>query len=76
MKKNFKIFWRYNGPSSQVVDFQFRIRKFEAYLCVNFDIIIASMDGRGTDANGDKFMKSIAKKLGELETIDQIALAK
>lgn len=34
------------------------------------------MDGRGTDANGDKFMKSIAKKLGELETIDQIALAK
>lgn len=34
------------------------------------------MDGRGTDSNGDKFMKSVANRLGELETIDQIALAK
>lgn len=59
-----------------MVDFQFRIRKFEAYLCVNFEIIIASMDGRGTDSNGDKFMKTVANRLGELETIDQIALAK
>ncbi|CAF0793607.1 unnamed protein product [Brachionus calyciflorus] len=65
----------YNGPTSQVVDYQFRIRKFETYLCVNYGIIIATIDGRGTDSNGDKFMKAVSKRLGELETLDQIALA-
>jgi dipeptidyl-peptidase-4 len=68
--------FRYNGPSSQVVDFQFRIRKFESYLCTNFGFIIAVMDGRGTDANGDKFLKAISKRLGEVETEDQIALVR
>ena len=34
------------------------------------------MDGRGTDNNGDKFMKSVYRRLGEYETIDQISLAK
>lgn len=66
----------YNGPSSQIVDFQFRIRKFEAFLSVNLGVIVAAIDGRGTDSNGDKFMKMVAKKLGEYETLDQIALAK
>lgn len=70
-----KIF-SYNGPASQIVDYQFRIRKFETFLCVNFGIIIATMDGRGTDSNGDRFMKVVYRKLGELETQDQISLAK
>ncbi len=73
---NVKQFYRYNGPSSQTVDFQFRIRKLETFLCVNFGIIIALIDGRGTDANGDSYMKTVYKKLGELETKDQVALVK
>lgn len=58
-----------------MVDFQFRIRKFESYLCVNYGIIVAVVDGRGTDANGDKFLKSVYKQLGKLESQDQISLA-
>ena len=68
--------YRYNGPSSKSFDFQFRIRKFETFLAVNFGVIVAVLDGRGTDANGDKFMKAVAKNLGELEMLDQLALAR
>lgn len=66
----------YNGPASQTVDFQFRIRKFETFLCINFGVIVVVMDGRGTDANGDKYLKAVSKRLGEVESEDQITLAK
>jgi len=65
----------YNGPTTQQVDFQFRIRKFESYLSVNYNIIVAVIDGRGTDANGDRYMKAVYKQLGKLESQDQITLA-
>ncbi len=52
------------------------MRKYETFLSVNFGVIVALLDGRGTDANGDRFMKSVARRLGELETQDQISLAK
>jgi hypothetical protein len=67
---------RYNAPTSQLVDFQFRIRKYEVFICTTFSTIIAVMDGRGTDNNGDKYMKSVYRRLGEFETQDQITLAK
>ena len=70
------IFDRYNGPESQLVDYQFRIRKFESYIAVNYNVIVAIVDGRGTSANGEKFEKAVYKQLGKLETIDQIELAK
>lgn len=70
------LIYVYNGPSSQTVDYQFRIRKFESYLCINYGIVIAILDGRGTDGQGDKFLKAVSKKLGQLETNDQIELAK
>jgi dipeptidyl aminopeptidase/acylaminoacyl peptidase len=69
------LVYTYNGPTSQTVDFQFRIRKFETFVAVNFGVIVAIMDGRGTDSNGDKFMKSVAKNLGDLEMLDQLELA-
>jgi dipeptidyl-peptidase-4 len=65
----------YNGPDSQMVDYQFRIRKYESYLSVNFNVIIAIMDGRGTTANGEKFKKAVYKQLGKLEATDQVLLA-
>jgi dipeptidyl aminopeptidase/acylaminoacyl peptidase len=45
-------------------------------LCLNYNIVIALLDGRGTDGNGENYMKSIYKRLGELETLDQFNLAK
>lgn len=69
---NFKS---YGGPESQQVNYRFRVRTLETYLCVNFGIIIAVLDGRGTGYNGDAFAKVIYKKLGEFETQDQITLA-
>ncbi len=59
-----------------MVDFQYRIRRLESFLCTNLRIIVAIMDGRGTDDNGDSFAKSIYGKLGKLETADQQALAR
>lgn len=44
-------------------------------MCVNYGIIIAVVDGRGTDANGDQYMKAVYKQLGKLESQDQISLA-
>lgn len=69
------LIYVYNGPSTQQVDFQFRIRKFESYLCVNYNVIVAVIDGRGTDSNGDAYMKAVYKHLGKLESQDQISLA-
>lgn len=68
------LIYVYNGPSSQIVDYQFRVRKFETFLCTNFGVIVATMDGRGTDANGDRFLKIVSKRLGEIETQDQLSL--
>jgi dipeptidyl aminopeptidase/acylaminoacyl peptidase len=66
----------YNGPSSQVVDYKFRVRQLESFICVNFDVIVAVIDGRGTDNNGDLYMKAVTRQLGKLEANDQIELAK
>ena len=45
-------------------------------MCINFGVIVAVIDGRGTDFNGDKFLKSVNKRLGELEIADQLSLVR
>lgn len=60
----------YGSPTSQLVDYRFNIRKFEAYMSINFNVIVAFMDGRGTGANGEKFTKSVYQQLGNLELDD------
>ena len=67
------LVYTYNGPTSQTVDFQFRIRKFETFIAVNFGVIVAVMDGRGTDSNGDKFMKSVAKKFRKKDKLRRVS---
>lgn len=69
------LVYTYGGPNSQVVDYQFNVRKFEAYMVTNFDVIVAMVNGRGSSANGEKYMKSVYKKLGKLEMHDQLKLA-
>lgn len=69
------LIYTYGSPTSQIVDYRFNIRKFEAYMSIHFNVIVASMDGRGTGANGEKFEKSVYHQLGKLESKDQAALA-
>ena len=69
------LVYAYGSPSSQLVDFRFNVKKFEAYMATNFNTIVAMMDGRGTAANGAKFMKSVYKQMGKFEMQDQFALA-
>jgi hypothetical protein len=59
-----------------LVDYRYNIRKYESFLSVNFNVIIAIMDGRGTGANGDLFKKAVYGQLGKLELIDQVELFK
>lgn len=68
------LIYTYGSPSTQVVSYKFHLRKFEAYLATNFKIIIASIDGRGSGANGEEFMKSVYQNLGKFETEDQFKL--
>ncbi len=70
------LLFAYGSPSSQIVDYQFNVKKFEAYMTVNYDVIVASIDGRGSSANGERFLKAVYKKLGKAEVSDQLQLAK
>ena len=62
---------QYSGPNSQQVLNRFGIG-WEAFLTEN-GYIVASIDGRGTGARGEKFRKCTYMKLGILESDDQIA---
>lgn len=65
----------YGGPGSQKAIKTWSLG-FDEYLASNFNIIIASIDGRGTGARGFDFMQSVYKQLGILETMDQVEGAK
>jgi len=66
----------YGGPGSQTVMQAYENNRFHLYLASQLNIIIVSVDNRGTGARGQSFMKQTYLKLGELETIDQISVAK
>ncbi|KPP63763.1 hypothetical protein Z043_117948 [Scleropages formosus] len=61
----------YAGPCSQKVDYRFRLN-WATYLASAENIIVASIDGRGSGYQGDKLMHSIYKRLGTYEVEDQI----
>ncbi|KAM3916769.1 prolyl endopeptidase FAP-like [Leptodactylus fuscus] len=69
------LLYVYGGPSSQEVQHTFFI-SWRTYLASTEDIIVASVDGRGTAYQGDKFMHAVYKKLGTLEIEDQIFAVK
>lgn len=67
----------YGGPRSQQVQNRFSFGQrdiFHHYLATQ-GILVACVDGRGTGARGRDFKKQIYKRLGELETKDQVAAA-
>ena len=61
----------YGGPASQAVTRRFPSMSLSMYLASE-GVIVAEMDGRGTDARGEGFRKSVYRQLGVLETIDQV----
>ena len=50
--------------------------EWATYLSSSQEIIVATTDGRGTDARGRKFRWAVYKNLGEKEINDQLLLAK
>lgn len=75
--KSYPLFmYVYGGPGSQQV-----IDKMSGFywwfqMLTEKGYVVACFDNRGTGARGDKFQKQTYMQLGNLETEDQIALAK
>lgn len=72
------LMYVYGGPGSQTVTKNFESGQrgmWHQYL-VNQGYIVVSVDNRGTGARGRNFKNQTYKKLGQLETADQIAAAK
>jgi dipeptidyl-peptidase-4 len=72
------LMYVYGGPGSQTVTRRFESGQramWHQYLA-NQGYMIVSVDNRGTGARGRDFKKQTYKKLGQMETADQIAAAK
>ncbi|HET8865081.1 MAG TPA: S9 family peptidase [Gracilimonas sp.] len=72
------LMYVYGGPGSQTVtrNFESGIRPMWHQFLANQGYIIVSVDNRGTGGRGSDFKKQVYKKLGQLETADQIEAAK
>ena len=64
---------QYSGPNSQQVLDRFGVDWY--YALAEEGYIIASVDGRGTAARGEKFRKQTYLNLGIIESDDQVAAA-
>jgi len=72
------LMYVYGGPGSQTVKNSFGWNNYYWYqmLANKYNIIIVSVDNRGTGARGADFKKMTYRQLGKYETEDQIAAAK
>lgn len=68
------VMMQYSGPNSQEVQNRFQL-DWEYYLS-QLGYVVACVDGRGTGARGRDFRTCTYKRLGELETKDQVEAAK
>lgn len=76
-KKYAVLFYVYGGPGSQTVQNRWgSIRDTWLQLLAQNDIIIVSVDNRGTGFRGEEFKKMTYLQLGKYEIIDQIEAAK
>ena len=72
------LMYVYGGPGSQTVVNRWGGGRYlwHQYLANELDIIVASVDNRGTGGRGNDFMTSTYRRLGQLEALDQIAAAR
>lgn len=75
-KKYPVLFYVYGGPGSQTVQNRWSSRAGWYQMLAQNDIIIISVDNRGTGFRGEEFKKMTYLQLGKYETIDQIEAAK
>lgn len=76
-KKYAVLFYVYGGPGSQTVQNRWgSTRDTWLQLLAQNDIIIVSVDNRGTGFRGEEFKKMTYLQLGKYEIIDQIEAAK
>ena len=79
-KKYPVVMWQYSGPGSQQVVNSWRIGSmgngamFDNYLTQE-GFIVVCVDGRGTGGRGAAFEKAIYRKMGRLESKDQVETA-
>lgn len=66
----------YGGPGSQTVLNSWGYRDAWYQYFAQNDVIVVSVDNRGTGARGEEFKKMTYLQLGKYETIDQIEAAK
>lgn len=72
------LMYVYGGPGSQTVknSFGYSNHFWHQMLANKHNMIIVSVDNRGTGARGEEFKKMTYKQLGKYETEDQIGAAK
>ncbi|MFQ5569056.1 MAG: S9 family peptidase [Rhodothermales bacterium] len=72
------LMYVYGGPGSQTVRNAWGGSRYlwHAYLADELDMIVASVDNRGTGARGKAFKSVTYKNLGQIEAEDQIAVAR
>ena len=73
-KKYPLLMYQYNGPDSQEVLNRWRMEG--VYYIASRGYIVACVDGRGTGNRTREWANSVYRRLGQLETVDQIAGAK
>ncbi|MCD4737510.1 MAG: prolyl oligopeptidase family serine peptidase, partial [Bacteroidales bacterium] len=75
-KKYAILMYVYGGPGSQTVRNSWGGGSLWYQMLAGHNIIIASVDNRGTGARGEEFKKMTYQQLGKYEIIDQIEAAK
>ncbi len=68
------IMWQYSGPGSQEVVNRWRM-DWDAYAATQ-GFVVVCVDGRGTGGRGTAFRNVVYKRLGDIETVDQISAAR
>ena len=68
------IMWQYSGPGSQEVYNRWHM-DWDVYAATQGFVVIC-VDGRGTGGRGAAFRNSVYRNLGQLETVDQINVAR
>nr|POF26376.1 putative dipeptidyl-aminopeptidase b [Quercus suber] len=74
-KKYPVLFFLYNGPGFQHVDYKFAV-DFQSYVASSLGYIVVTLDGRGTGYQGRAQRCAIRGNIGYWEAHDQIAAAK
>ncbi|XP_064385612.1 prolyl endopeptidase FAP-like [Halichondria panicea] len=72
-KKYSVLVYVYGGPNSQTVDSRTMLSSLSRlYYVTQLNVILVSVDGRGTGHRGSNFKFSVYRDLGNYETVDQL----